>query len=64
MTPKAMSSNDLPLITSKEQLHLLSPKSKGGQISESRKRSPSLPAKFIHNGRMRKTRLLVAVLYM
>ena len=67
VNPKAMSSNDLPSITSKEQLHLLSPKAKGGQIPESRKRSPSLPAKFIHNGRMPfkgKTLLLVAVLYM
>ena len=67
VNPKAMSSNDLPSITSKEQLHLLSPKAKGGQIPESRKRSPSFPAKFIHNGRMPfkgKTLLLVAVLYM
>ena len=47
--PKAMSSNDLP---SKEQLHLLSPKSKAVQIPESRKQSPSLPAKFIHTGKM------------
>ena len=63
--PKAMYSSDLPSITSKEQLHLLSSKSKGGQIPESRKRSPSLPAKFIHTGRLPfkgKTRLLVAVL--
>ena len=64
--PKAMSSNDLPSITSKEQLHLLSPKSKSGHTPASRTRSPSLPAKFIHTGRMPfkgKTSLLVAVLY-
>ena len=63
VVPKAISSNDLPSITSKEQLHLLSPNAKGGQIPD-RKRSPSLPAKFIHNGRMpfkSKTSLLVAV---
>ena len=62
--PKAMSSNDLPSISPKETLHLLSPKSKGGQTPASRKRSPSLPAKFIHTGRMPfkgKTRLMVAV---
>ena len=64
VNPKAISSNDLPSITSKEQLHLLSPKSKGDHTPKSRKRSPSLPAKFIHNGRMPfkgKTSLLVAI---